>query len=180
MGLAGQGAVEEVPQHDHHHGGHAKYPQTLGHQGGAEDFDRGVAGEGRQAVRALAQEDGGEAANDQRSADGDDDQGDGFGTLHRLDGQLFNHDADDGRNQDGQHQGCRQGQAGLGEEHCQHAAQHDEFALGEVDHVAGVVNEREAEGRKGVGGADGGAREEELEELASITHPLLADGFVSR
>jgi hypothetical protein len=45
----------------------------------------------------------------------------------------------------GQHQGHRQRHAGLGEEHRQHAAEHDEFALGKVDHVAGVVDQREAE-----------------------------------
>jgi hypothetical protein len=66
---------------------------------------------------------------------------------------------------DRQHQGHRQRQAGLGEVHGQHAAEHDEFTLGEVDHVAGVVDQREAERRQRVGGADGDAGKQELQEL---------------
>jgi hypothetical protein len=31
--------------------------------------------------------------------------------------------------------------------HRQHATQHDEFALREIDHVTGVVDQREAERR---------------------------------
>jgi hypothetical protein len=50
-----------------------------------------------------------------------------------------------------------------------HAAEHDEFALGEVDDPAGVVDEREAERDERVDRAGGQPREYKLQKLSHAT-----------
>jgi hypothetical protein len=104
-------------------------------------------------------------AQHQRGADGNDDERDRLATFDRFDGHFFHHQADDGRQHNGQHQRQRQAQAGVGEVHRQHAAQHDELALREVNHMAGVVDQRETQGGQRVGGAYRDAREQELQKL---------------
>ena len=103
---------------------------------------------------ALAEPDLNQPPDDKRGANGDDDQCDGFCAFDRFNRQFFQQHADDGRHQNGQQQGDRERQTRLREEHGQHAPQHDELALRKVDDVAGVVNQREAQGGQRIGGAD--------------------------
>ncbi len=104
MALPVRVRLKKYHSSDHDHRGDAQHPQALGQQGGAQDLDRRVAREGRQAVRALAQEDLHQAADHQRGADGDDDEGHRLGALDRLDGQLLHQHAHHRRHQDRQQQ----------------------------------------------------------------------------
>ena len=58
-----------------------------------------------------------------------------------------------------------------------HAAQHDELALGEIDDVGGVVDQREAERDQRVDGAHGQPREDELQQLGHRGEGLSGLGF---
>ena len=135
------------------------------HERGAKQHDRHITGKRRQAVRALAQPYLHQAANHQRCANGDDDQRHGFCPLHRLDGELFHQNAHQRRQHNGQQQGQRQRQAQLDKHHRQHATQHDEFTLGKVDHMAGVVNQGEPQRRQRVGGPHRQAGKQKLQQL---------------
>ena len=53
----------------------------------------------------------------------------------------------------------------------EHASQHDEFALRKVDHMAGVVDERDAQGSHGIDGANSDSREQKLQKLSQHQAP---------
>ena len=65
----------------------------------------------------------------------------------------------------GQRYACGRG------EHRDHAAEHDELALGEVHDVGSVVDQREAERDERVDRSDGQSGKEELQELAIHRSP---------
>ena len=138
-------------------------------------MQRLAARKGGIAVRALAQPDLDQTANHQRSADGDDDQRHHLGIARRFDRQLLERNSDQCRNRYRQQNRQRHRQPRLHEKEHQHAAQHDELALGKIDHIAGVVDQREAQRRQSVGGADRDAGEQELQELRQhiVSRPLL-------
>ncbi len=77
------------------------------------------------------------------------------------------HQADPDRERDGDGDAERQRQSGAGREHRRHAADHDELALGEIDDLAGVVDDRKAERDQRVDRAD---REPGKHELQKLRH----------
>ena len=85
--------------------------------------------------------------------------------ARRLDGEAVQRQADAGRHDDGDQHGERQRDAGLRREHRRHAAEHDELALGEIDDVGGVVDQREAERDQRIDGANRQPRENKLQQL---------------
>ena len=111
------------------------------------------------------------AAQENRGADGDDDQNDGAGSACRLDREAVERETNDDGQDDGKARRQRQRHPGEPEEHRRHPAQHHEFALGEVDDVGGVVDQREAERDQGVDRADGQAREGELQKFRHFYPP---------
>ena len=157
--------MKKSPEADEDGDGAGEDPEGLGEDGGAEDLDRGVAGEGGEAVELLVEDELGDAADEDRGADGDDDERDDGGAAGGLDGELVEGDADGGGGGDGDQRGEREGQAGHVGEDGDHAAEHHELALGEVHHVGGVVDDGEAEGDQRVDRADGHAGQEELHEF---------------
>jgi hypothetical protein len=74
----------------------------------------------------------------------------------------------------------RQRHAGSCQEHRRHAAEHDELALGEVDHAGGVVDQGEADRDQGVDRADGQPREGELKEFSHRRERLVRASSVER
>ncbi len=109
------------------------------------------------------------------SADGDDDQRHGARLTRRPDGQLVDQKPDHpGCHRHREHDGERKRKAQRGQCHRQHAAQHDELALGEVDHAAGVVDDGKSQCRQrvdGAGGQPGKKKLHKLREHSGLTAP---------
>ena len=89
---------------------------------------------------------------------------------------LLSADADRGGGGDREQRRERQRQAGHVGEDGDHAAEHDELALGEVHHVRGVVDDGEAEGDERIDRADRHPGQQELHEFG-IGCPAPARGW---
>ena len=73
----------------------------------------------------------------------------------RLDRKRPERQPDEDGRRHREHRRRRQGEACGAQEHAAHAAEHDELALGEVDHARRVVDQREAERDERIDRADG-------------------------
>jgi hypothetical protein len=154
---------ERHEQHDHR--STADDPECLRHDGRAEDIDRGIAGETRQLVKLLVEDDLGNAPNHQSAANGDDDQDHGRGTLDWFDGQTVKQQSSNDSCAHGERGSQRQRQACRNAEDGRHAADHDEFALREVHDIGRVVDNGEAQRDERIDGPYRQARHHELEKL---------------
>ena len=163
--LAEQGAIDEDPQQHDNDDGAGEHHQALRQNGRAPEANGIVAEPGRQAVEALVEHHLRGAAQENRGADGDDDEHDGAGSACRLDREAVEREPHDNCKDDRKARRQRQRHAGQPEEHRRHSAQHHELALGEVDDVGGVVDQGEAERDQGIDRADGQAGEGELQKF---------------
>jgi hypothetical protein len=76
----------------------------------------GIPAEGRQAGRVLAERDHDRALEEDRRADGDDDQVQDVGAARGVDGEALEQDADRRDGEHGEHDHHRQRQAGRAEQ----------------------------------------------------------------
>jgi len=123
-------------------------------------------------MQLLVEGDLRQAANEDRGANRDDDQGHHGGTARGLDGELVERDPDRRRHENGKDRGQRQRNARLIGKDGDHAAEHDEFALGEVHDIGCVVDDGEAEGHQRVNRTDRHPGQQKLHELGHGCLPL--------
>lgn len=142
--LADPGALEEPGKSRHDRERRRDLPDALGQECGAGNLDRPLPGEGRQRVRALAERRLHPASQHHRDPDGDDDERRDVRVARRLDCEPCDAVADERRRDDRSGNRDNERRAGRSERRGDHAAQHDELALGEIDNVGGVVDDRKA------------------------------------
>ena len=140
-------------------------PEGLGHEGGAEHADGPLAREGGQARRVLAERDHDAALDQDRRADGHDDEvqhiGVAMGRMMRR--SMRTPTAVTAATVTSDDHG--QGQARRGEDgRAEHAAEHGELALGEVHRAGGVEHDVEPERDEAVDRPHHEAGEEELQQ----------------
>ena len=105
------------------------------------------------------------------SAHGDHHEDEDFLRLGPPQGEPFQKQAHGGDGADGQEEGRKHGEAEKAVEgDHEHAAEHHEFALGEIDDSRGVVDEGKADGDQGVGAAGRQARKKKLKDLQGQSH----------
>jgi hypothetical protein len=103
--LAVDGRGEEELEADQDEHGDRKNPDRLGENGGAEHLQGSLAAEGRQDEGVLAPQEHDEPADEDRDADGDDDQVDRRRSPDRPNGQALDQRPDHGRDQHGDENG---------------------------------------------------------------------------
>ena len=144
----------------------ADYPQALGLDGGQAKLDGCIAREGRQRHRLLAPGLSRQPANQDGCADGDDDQADAGGVSGWADSQPVQQESDSGGGGYRHKEGKRRGNGGPGDQHvADHAAQHHELALSEVDDAGDVEDNGEADGYDGIDASQSDAGYQVLREL---------------
>jgi hypothetical protein len=156
-------------------------PDALGQKRCPGKMDGPIAGEGRQCARAFAEGDLNETPQHHRGGDGDDDECRDVRVARRRDCKLGDQVADRCSRDDRSGNGDNERHAGRCERRGDHAAEHDELALGEIDHVGGVVDDRQAQRRQRVSRADGQAGDEILQKLGHREgHSSIGDEARSR
>jgi hypothetical protein len=167
--LANQGAVGECPEQQDDDCGTCENEQALRQDGCASHTNRIVSKQGGQAVKSLIEDELRRATQEDRSTDSDDDQHHGTCAAGGLDCATVQCQADHQSRNDGEQRGHRNGQPGERQKNSRHSAQHHELALGEIDDVAGVVDQGKAESDQGI---DCAHRQSGKEELQSLGHRL--------
>ena len=157
-------AVEEGERDDGDGGEHPD-PDRLALDGRPEALERGARGERLEGAFVGSEEVQRHLAQQHRAADRDHDDAQRVAALDRPHGEQLEDGADRGGGGDRRHRRDRQRQPELGEEGAEHAAEHEELALGEVDRPGGREDDREAERHERVDGAALEARYEELKEF---------------
>ncbi len=163
--LADRRPAKEPAHHQDEDRGAAHDPQILRQQRRAAELQRRLAGEVGHRVEVLAPDQLGQAAQEDRGPDGDDDQRDHRGAAGGLDRELLQCHADRHRRQRRQHQRDQERRARRDQADGRHRPDHHELPLREIHDVGGVVDDREAEPDQRVDRADGDAGDEELREL---------------
>src|SRR5512143_369104 len=139
-----EGVAEEPDQRRDGDGADPDGPEDLGRDVNSPEIEGGLRGarEIRERADALAPDVQCRLADQERDPDGDDDHPQDRGLVKPADEDDLDDRPDEERHGDRAQDGQGQGDV-LAERHRRHAAQHDEFALGEIDDPRRVVDDIE-------------------------------------